>query len=46
MDAAWLEQIRRRSMDDELALFRDVGGRMLARSYPSKVWRPLRNRSA
>lgn len=39
MDATWLDEMRRRSMNEELALFRDVDGRMLARSYPSKVWR-------
>ncbi len=39
MDAAWLDEMRRRSADGELALFRDVNDRMLARSYPSKVWR-------
>jgi hypothetical protein len=39
LDFAWLDQMRHRAMHEELPLFRDVSGRMLADSYPSKVWR-------
>ncbi|SFB14927.1 hypothetical protein SAMN05421688_3251 [Poseidonocella pacifica] len=39
LDPAWLGEMRPRAMDQQLPLFRDVDGRMLARSYPSKVWR-------
>jgi hypothetical protein len=39
LDPAWLDQKRRRAMEEELPLFRDVAGHMLARSCPSKVWR-------
>jgi hypothetical protein len=39
LDPLWLAEMQCRSMADELPLFRDVDGRMLARTYPSKVWR-------
>lgn len=39
MDPAWLDELRRRAMKEGLALFRASNGRMLAASYPSKVWR-------
>ena len=39
LDPVWLGEMRRRALEEQLPLFRDVDGRMLARSYPSKVWR-------
>lgn len=39
LDPVWLNEMRRRSSAGDLPLFRDVDGRMLARSYPSTVWR-------
>lgn len=39
LDPVWLEEMRRRAMEEELPLFRDVDGRMLSRGYPSAVWR-------
>jgi hypothetical protein len=39
LDPIWLDQMRGRSVAEDLPLFRDVDGRMLARSYPSAVWR-------
>ncbi|MGS4947518.1 hypothetical protein ACVDG3_18740 [Meridianimarinicoccus sp. RP-17] len=39
MDPVWLADMRQRAMDEQTALFRSAGGRMLARGYPSKVWR-------
>lgn len=39
MDPVYLEEMRRRAIAQELALFSDTAGRMLARSYPSRVWR-------
>ncbi|WP_209426815.1 hypothetical protein [Pararhodobacter sp. SW119] len=39
LDPAWLDEMRQRAMNEELPLFRDVDGRILARTYPSKVWR-------
>ncbi len=39
MDPVWLDEMRRRAMDDQLPLFRAVNGRQLAASYPSTVWR-------
>ncbi len=39
LDPVWLGEMRRRALDGQLPLFRDVKGRKLARSYPSKVWR-------
>ena len=39
MDPAWLGELRGRAMAEEFPLFRAAGGRMLARGYPSSVWR-------
>lgn len=39
LDAAYLDEMRGRALGKKLPLLRDVDERMLARSYPSKVWR-------
>ena len=39
LDPAWLDEMRTRALTEEAPLFRDVDGRQLARSYPSRVWR-------
>jgi len=39
VDPAYLDEMRARAIEDELPLFRDVSGRMLAKGYPSTVWR-------
>lgn len=38
MNPVWLEELRRRAMEQQLLLFRTTDGRQLAASYPSKVW--------
>lgn len=39
MSENWLDELRRRALNDGSPLFRDVDGRQLVASYPSKVWR-------
>ncbi|MCB1348167.1 MAG: hypothetical protein KDK11_05825 [Maritimibacter sp.] len=39
VDPAYIDEMRARAVEAELPLFRDVSGRMLAKSYPSSVWR-------
>lgn len=39
VDPAYIDEMRARVMEAELPLFRDVSGRMLAKGYPSSVWR-------
>ncbi|WP_340110602.1 hypothetical protein [Pikeienuella sp. HZG-20] len=39
LNPAWLDEMRRRSMQEESPLFQHVNGRMLSRGYPSTVWR-------
>ena len=39
VDPVYLEEMRHRAIASEAPLFCAVNGRMLARGYPSKVWR-------